>query len=477
MSGSAPARERRFQRVERPAWVVPTRWVVALALSLAALRLVGLSRWSLWIDEAFTLHDAFTLSLERLTNFPLGLALIRAWAELVGTPLDEVWLRLPAAVLGALTVPLTAWAFAPLLGARRAWFAAAALSLSSWHWFWSQSARAYTLMLALSLLGAGVSLRGLVFARPLVYWLGLAVAASSALAHPTGALAALALLAAPSLSRSDVEPLPYRPRAWIGVLLLLAVGAASSSWLLAVWRDYSWRKSGSSLAHFALTTGFYVGVPLALACLCAAWDALRGGSARMRLLLAGLVVAVSAPVVASLVVRVSAQYVFVLAPWIAALAALALDDERSPRWRARALGLLILAWGAFDLGAYLSVRHGDRPRWREAYAYVARARGAEDLVFGMAAPVGGFYLAPGERALRNSPALLPLTHFSWEDLRYWSAAERGMWFVLNREDLRDWPADERARFERYLREQCELRRTFGVRLTPRRLDVEVHRRL
>lgn len=477
MSGSAPARERRFQRVQRPAWVLPTRWVVALALVFAAARLIGLSRWSLWIDEAFTLHDAFELSFERLTRFPLGLALMRGWAELVGEPLDELWLRLPAAAFGALSVPLTAWAFTPLLGARRAWIAAAALSLSSWHWFWSQSARAYTLMLVLSLLGAGVSLRGLVAARPARYWLGLALASTAALAHPTGALAAFALLVAPVLARSPREPLAYRPRAWIGAGLLLVAALGASPWLLAIWRDYSWRKSGSSLTHFALTTGFYVGVPLALAGLCAAWDALRRGSARTRLVLIALAAAVSAPLAASLFVRVSAQYVFVLAPWIAALAALALDDEEAPRWRARALGVLLLAWSAFDLGAYLTVRRGDRPRWREAYAYVARARGAEDLVFGMAAPVGGYYLAPGERVLRNSPALLPLTHFSWDDLRYWSAAERGLWFVLNREDLRDWPAEERTRFERYLREQCELRRTFSVQLTPRRLDVEVHRRL
>ncbi len=477
MSGSAPARERRFQRVQRPAWVLPTRWVAALALALAALRLVGLSRWSLWIDEAFTLHDAFELSFERMTRFPLGLAVVRAWALLVGEPLDEFWLRLPAALLGALSVPLTAWAFAPLIGARRAWLAAALLALSSWHWFWSQSARAYTLMLVLSLGGAGVSLRGLVAARAAHYWSGLVLASTAALAHPTGALVSLGLLVAPVLARSRDKSFPYRPRAWIGAALLLVAGIAASPWLLAVWGDYSWRKSGSSLSHFALTTGFYVGVPLALAGLCAAWDTLRRGSARARLLLIALAAGVSAPLAASLLVRVSAQYVFVLAPWIAALAAQAFDDQDPPRWRARVLGALLLVWSAVDLGAYLSVRNGDRPRWREAYAYVARARGAEELVFGMAAPVGGYYLAPGERALRNSPALLPLTHFSWDDLRYWSATERGLWFVLNREDLRDWPAEERTRFERFLREQCEHKRTFAVSFTPRQLDVEVHRRL
>jgi hypothetical protein len=455
---------------------VPTRWIAAAALVLAACRFAGLGRYGLWIDEAFTIHDAQALELTRLTKFPLGLAMMKPWLAFVGSPVDEATLRLPAAVLGALSIPLTAWAFRPLLGARQGWIAAFVLACSSFHMYWSQSARAYTLVLVLSLVGAGWALRGCVHARPALYFAGLAVASCAAAAHPTGALVPAALWIAPGLARAAGAPLAWAPRAWIVWAAGIAGALALSPWLRGVWRDYYLRKSGSSAAHFALSTGFYVTAPVALACVVTAWSVLRNRARPQTLVVLVALIGTGATFAASQLVRASAQYVFVLAPWFAAAAAWALDEEAAPRRLARALGLVLLAWACFDLGAYATVRHGDRPRWRDAYRYVARTRGAEDLVFGMAAPAGGYYLAPREEHLRASTALVPLTPYAWDELRYGIAQERRMWIVLNREDLEDWPALERRRFERFLREQCELRRTFTVGGTPRPLDVEVHLR-
>lgn len=449
---------------------------MALALALALARLVGLGRYGLWIDEAFSLHDAFALRLERLTNFPLALAVLRAWLEFTGLPVDETLLRLPAALFGAASVPLTAWAFRPLLGARQSWIAAALLGASSWHWFWSQSARGYTLMLLLALLGAGVCIRALVQARPIWFVAGLLVAGAAALAHPTGGLVPAALLFAAPLVRRRCGAPEWAPSVWIA-LALAAVGAwGLNDWFHEVWGDYSWRKSGSSVAHFVLSSGFYIGAPVGLAALVGAWGGLRSRDGARTLVLGVALLGVLAPLAAASVVKVSAQYVFVLAPWIAALAAPALDDEREPRWRARALGACALLWAAVDVGAYLTVRHGDRPRWRDAYQHVARARGAEDIVFGMAAPTGSYYLDPSQWRVREYAALVPLTHYDVDELSYWSTRERPMWLVLNREDLEDWPRPERERLESFLREQCELRRVFSVRGTPRNLDVEVHLR-
>ncbi len=474
MSQPGSVRERRARRAERTPWSVPTRWIATAALVLAACRLAGLGRYGLWIDEAFTLHDAQALEFERLTKFPLGLALMKLWIALVGLPIGEAALRFPAATFGALSIPLTAWAFRPLIGARQAWIAALVLACSSFHMYWSQSARAYTLMLVLSLAGAGWALRGCVQARPALYFAGLLVGSFAAAAHPTGALVPAALLLAPPLARAAGAPLAWAPRPWI-VLAAAAVGAlAVFPWLRGVWRDYSLRKSGSSALHFALTTGFYVTAPVALACVVTAWSVVRNRARPQTLVVLVVTLVLLVTLAASQVVRATAQYIFVLAPWFAAAAAWALDDQVAPRKLARALGVVTLAWACFDLGAYTTVRHGDRPRWRDAYRYVARSRGAEDLVFGMAAPAGAYYLAPLEEHLRASTALLPLTPYSWDDLRYWIAQDRRMWLVLNREDLEGWPEAERRRFERFLREQCELRRTFEVGGTPRSLDVEVH---
>lgn len=472
MSPSRSPAPRRPRSVRRAEWRTPTSWLRNLALALALLRLVGLGRNGLWIDEAFTLHDSLALGAEGVSRFPLGLAMMRAWLATTGLPASETVLRLPAAVLGAATIPLTAWAFRPLIGERRAWIAAALLGLSSWHLYWSQSARAYTLMLALSLLGAGLALRGCIEAKPRRYVAGLVCAGLATFAHPTGALVAGALVLAPSIARSETFGLSWSPPRWMGAFALAAAGALAP-WALAVWSDYSWRKPGWSLAHLALSTGFYVTVPVGLAAAYAAWRAWREKMRGERLASVIVLLGLGGLAVAACMAKVAAQYAFVLAPWIVALAAAALDETALKPAIARTLGLACLAWGAFEIVAYSTVRHGDRPRWRDAYEFVAQRRGAEDLVCGMAAPVGGYYLAPGEPFVRSTSALLPLTRYGWEELVYWIASERRIWIVLNREDLAAWPQAERAEFERFLREQCQSLRTFEVGATPRDLDVEV----
>lgn len=69
-----------------------------------------------------------------------------------------------------------------------------------------------------------------------------------------------------------------------------------------------------------------------------------------------------------------------------------------------------------------------------------------------------------------------LTDYEDHLVDVWSRRERRLWIVLNREDLKDWTSEERARFERFLRDQCERVRTFPVAWTPRELDVEVYLR-
>ena len=90
-------------------------------------------------------------------------------------------------------------------------------------------------------------------------------------------------------------------------------------------------------------------------------------------------------------VRVSAQYLYMALPWIAALATAPIR-KRALSWLY--LGLLVLP-GLVEIGLYFGPRHGDRPRWREAYAHVFEQRAPHDLVYGMAAVVGQYYLDPG----------------------------------------------------------------------------------
>jgi hypothetical protein len=173
---------------------------------------------------------------------------------------------------------------------------------------------------------------------------------------------------------------------------------------------------------------------------------------------------------------VAAQYVFVLLPWAAAAASAIAPFDRPRSIAARTLLVAILTWGVVDVVLYMTLRHGDRPRWKEAYALVVRSRGPDDLIYGMAPPVGEYYVAPGSTRLREARSIARLTAYEDHLVDVWARRERRMWIVLNREDLQDWSEAERERFQRFLRDQCERVRTFPVAWTPRNLDVEVYLR-
>lgn len=474
-----PGGVRPRQRAERVSQTASgprtTRWIVAALVGLALLRLVGLERWGLWIDEAFTLHDARALSWSSVTDFPLNLFLTSLWLRLVDGPPSEAVLRAVPCAFGMLGIAATWWAFEPLLGRRRALVAALIVALSSYHLFWCQSARHYTLAQTLSLVGAGLALRGLVHGRSSGFLAGLALATMASFAHPSAALVVPALLVAPWLGSRRGVQLAWSPSTrWIGAAALVGL-ALAALWGSDVWDEYASKKGGSSVVHLALTSGFYYGPPLALAALLGTLDAWRR---RDRGLVASavFVLAFGAALGASLFAKVAAQYVFVMLPWAAAAASSIVLPEEKRGGLSRAVTLLVLGWGAADVTLYLTTRHGDRPRWKEAYALVARSRGPDDLVYGMAAPVGEYYLDPGTSTPRATVHLAPLTNYDDRRIDTWARRERRIWIVLNREMFGDWSREQRERFERFLRDQCERVRTFPVGLTPRDLDVEVYLR-
>lgn len=459
-----------------PGWTPAARALLGLALVLALSRFVALGAWGLWVDEAHTLTDALWYFERTPQDYPLGYLAVAAVVRLRGGAIDEATLRLFPALCGWLSIPAAAWALRPALGPTRSSAVALLLSVSSWHLFWSQNSRAYTLALLLSLVATGLWLRGLLRGRRLPVAAGFAVGIAAALSHPSAALLLPAWVLAPlllPLFGARLEPRP--PVALLSTLAVLG-GVALGGWLVGVWSTYERVKSGGSVAHFVATTGWYM-TPLYLAGAAAgaaiAWRRRRpqdGLLALVVLLVAGLALA------AATIARVAAQYVFVLLPYVAALATVPLATWRPSPLRWAVLALLALP-PAVDSCLYFAVRHGDRPRWREAYSYVAARRGPEDLILGMHAPVGEYYLRPGETWLRTQDALLPLNSydFSRGTLRRWRREERRVWLVVNPEDLMAWTPQARADFLRLLDEEARLEATWEVPWTPRDMEVRVYR--
>jgi len=451
----------------------------ALALALAGLRFFRLGAWSLWLDEALTLADA---GRGGGLN-PLGYWVFEhIYALFPGRP-DELGMRLPAAVCGFLTVLLTPRVLRPFVGRRAAAFAAFFVASSAWHLYWAQNARFYTLAQLLALLGGGALLGGLFQGRTGRAFLGLLLLVLSALTHPSAAFWVAPLLCVPWAARwmDWIPPEAARARVWT---LFSYAGLAAlmfgSGWALRALMKWDARQGAGDPLHFAKTVGYLATPTLGLAFLIGAWR--RRADPRAFALVWSTVLGLGAAGFASFFVRVSAQYVFVLQPWMAACAGLALLPGRAAvaagRVRPAVLALLVALPGLVETGLYFTMRHGDRPSWREAYAYVYEHRGPYDLVLGMDAPVAEYYLAPDSTALRAWTELTYLDDFRSRLPMDWARYGRRAWFVLNRTQLDDWGAtgftgENRAAFERLLREDCTLVRRYPVPYTPRDLDVEV----
>jgi hypothetical protein len=463
-----------------------SRLVFGLALAVGLVRFWRLGEWSLWIDEALTLSDS--LHGEDQKN-PLGYWLfhlvLSSWS---GRP-DEVALRLVPAVLGWLSIPLCWWAFKPLAGPRAAAGAALLVALSAWHVYWSQTARFYTLVLDLSLVGSALFARGLWWDSPWRIVAGFLVALSAGLAHP-GAVSLLpALIVAPAVLHYTGRPVPVLSRR-CRVLLQVTSAVAllvAAPWVRDIWRAWQDRFHAGTPSHFVLTVGWFFTPALGAGALFGGVLAWRRRSTFDCLALALCALTLGGWVAVAVFARASAQYVFFLLPWVAVLAASPLSAGHpeqpttelasSPTGLARRLQWGYLALLALPLAAetalYFGKGYGGRPRWREAYAYVWSQRGPDDVVLGMDAPAGEYYLAPERTNVRHPRLVTYLNDQQPRWLELWTQRDKRTWFVVNYDRLDDWPRRMRAEFERLLREDCRLVKRFPVGTVGRDLSLYV----
>ena len=461
---------------------------LGLACLLGLVRFWNLGHWSLWLDEALTWADAHHGDNY---NWP-GYALVRWTTELLGEGPSEFSLRLLPALAGWLAIPAAWWALQPWVGGRRAALVALLVALSPWEVYWSQTARFYTMVQLTSLLGAGFVLRGLLRSSIPTACLGLGVAALGALLQLQAVIVCVALAFGPALAwllfkkwgpseegRGGEDPLPARV---VGVLVALTVLASLIvlPWALEVFSKYRHVKHDpplASLLHLVRSTAYYLTPALSAAALIGALVIGRARDVRGGVLLGIVVCGASCLGVAGIYARASAQYGLAFMPFVCALALWVTSLE--PLDSRRSLRLAVVAVLCAPLLAgqalYFTSQYGQRPRWEEAYGYVDSLRLEDDLVLGMQAPVGEFYLVPGATDLRN-PEMV-----RWCDRsrpRAWRAAsktKKTVWVVVRPDFLTEWEPEAREAFEGFLRESCRLQRRFPVRQEGRDLDVEVYR--
>lgn len=466
------------------------------AILVALVRFVRLGHWSLWIDESLTWTDWHTGITGGEIRNPAGYALIAFAVRALGGVPDEFALRFLPALVGLACVPLTWLAFRRCAGDRRAAVAALLLAASSWHVYWSQNARFYTLAQAAALLGTWLYLRGLARASTWRAVLGLIVVASGAAFHPSVALLLPALVVAPFVLTFVRVPLdePSRRVARRCLAAGIVVALVGSKWAWDAWQTYRYQKPNgpslaeiaSSFAHYAKTTGFFVTPLLATGALCGAWFAWKRREREALFVAIVIAICLVAALAAATVVRVSAQYVFFLLPWIVLLACIPLEGagatraERRPASLAGAGGFayvaLLFVPAFVSTLLYLTVRQGERPQWRDAYQFVWNERHEGDLVLGMHATVGEYYASPRSVDLRHPMQIGWLDDYHAHEPRTWSNYPRRAWFVVNPEDFLDWNRDNAAAFQRMLREECRLVKVFPLYVESRDLSVWVYLR-
>ena len=457
-------------------------WILFAALLIGLSRFIRLGEWSLWLDEALTMADSLDPTRVGFKN-PLGYELFGFFLGFLDYRPSEFHLRLLPAVFGWLGILLTYWAFAPFAGRRVAATAALLVAVSAWHAYWSQTARFYTLTQDLSLIGSGLILRGLWRDSIVRLVAGLLVAGSACLAHYSAAFPIPALIGLPFLLIGLKIQVPGT-RSNAGKVLIAAgiiglIGAGPQ--LLDVWQSWQGIHRTGSPTHFLLTAGFFITPAMGIGLLVGALYAFSRRQPFEILAVAITFVAFIEATVASYFARVSAQYIFVLLPWVALVAALPLGSLKRSALSKQALFpiayLAVLVLPALtSVGLYLTVRNGERPMWRQAYHYVRNHLQADDLILGMEAPVGEYYLSPSNVDLRNQTQLAYLDSFRAELPKRWARFDRRTWLVINPEQFEDWKPSEAAALKHMLSQNCRLVASYPLIVESRDLSVYVYLR-
>jgi 4-amino-4-deoxy-L-arabinose transferase-like glycosyltransferase len=127
----------------------------AITILALFLRFYKLGEWSFWIDELFTIRDAFnhnTISIQDVylidpqqdygfSFFSISLILVRGVLTTFG--ITEFNARIIPALLGSLSIPIFFLPLRKMIGSKVALVAVFFLAISPWHMFLSQNARYY----------------------------------------------------------------------------------------------------------------------------------------------------------------------------------------------------------------------------------------------------------------------------------------------------------------------------------------------
>ena len=437
-------------------WLLPT-------LAAAALRVACLGRWSLWADEVSTLTHAWRW--ESIRGYPVGYFLIGLTTRLFGDSAFAA--RLLPAAAGVATVPVLYVVARRAMGRRAAAWAPWMLALSPFHLFFSQFCRYYTLVALFGLLAAFAFLVGVERGRTRALALGMALLALAFFTHwSAGLLGAGAVV---YVLWRELGSRPPRGLTWGRAAIVLGPALIGllvmGGWFLQFlsgWGPWAFDARAFALALLK-TVGRFDPFVLALA-IGGVVAALRRRDPRGPWLTAFAAIPVAGVILMVGLSRGGTRFMLVALPvaTLAAADALARLRLRRPRLGA-VMAVLTFACLATQVTLYFTVEAGQRPRWREAAAYVKAHRRSGALVA----------TAPGIVAYYSGGKAADLT-----GLRPPGAADAalvrspdGLWVVVERTRNVAPP----PRLARWLRQYGGIRRAFPLRVRGLDYGIDVYR--
>jgi hypothetical protein len=379
--------------------------LIGITLLAALLRLHRLGEWSLWVDEGHTYRDIVvpggTFWSSQVRNYPLSYVMLRVLCWL-GMPTSEGWLRLPFVFFGILSVPALCLLGRRLVGPRAALAAALLLAVSPWHIFWSQNARSYAMVLFFALMAASGFFNGLQRRSPPVLVAALGLSLIAGLCHPSAFILLGGLVCYGFFATRNRVELNSTFQKWLPAMILLLIAIVTVV-LLPLLQHVHRAKPEFSLFHLTGTLAFFVRTPLIVAALggiLLLFD--RGDRAAPFLLCWILVPALVLAVLATGVVKVTAQYAFYTLPafcLLGAVVVLALaEGVASTGFRRHLLRIVPMGILLLDMRGqtylYFHKYHGERPRWREAGHYVKAHSGDRKRIITTNGPSMRYYLDP-----------------------------------------------------------------------------------
>jgi mannosyltransferase len=373
--------------------------LVALVLIAASLRWYHLDSWSVWNDEAHTVERCLGLDPQALADkYPLNFLLTKPFIHWLGP--TELGGRLFPFLVSILSIPVVFLFTRRIFDEKVALLTAAFVTFSDWHLDWSQNARHYALLFVLTTCSAGWFYLGLEKDRLRYVLLSLLTLALAVLTHTSGAFLLPAYVIYPFLARMGTGRFPP---GWNAKNVMVYGVPLGIGFLLAIPRSLNWlhyiafeRAAENPWWNVMGSVGFYLGIPLLVASVCGHWLLVSRGDQRGLFSLSIILAGGISLLLVTLVTWGSGAYNFYTL-WPHAMVAgwMAVEIGKVAGRHSRILGatvpaIIILSYISNDFLYYTS-RHGNRPRWKEAFAYVQSNMDPADEIYCSSGSVAWFY--------------------------------------------------------------------------------------